>query len=79
MVFCFDSGVYDYQRLWITKSIRGYVDFEVNIKTLREGVHSGDSSGIVPSTFRIATQLLNRLENIETGKVNSFFNVDIPS
>jgi hypothetical protein len=79
VVFCFDSGVYDYQRLWVTKSIRGYADFEVSIKTMREGVHSGDASGIVPSTFRIASLLLNRLEDLETGRVNKFFDVDIPS
>jgi acetylornithine deacetylase/succinyl-diaminopimelate desuccinylase-like protein len=79
MVYCFDSGAHDYSRMWITKSIRGYVDFEVNIKTLREGIHSGDASGIVPSTFRIASTLLNRLEDLETGRVHKFFDVDIPS
>lgn len=61
IVFCFDALVNDYNRLWVTKSIRGHVDFSVDINVLREGVHSGDSSGIVPSTFRIASILLNRL------------------
>lgn len=27
IVFCFDSGCYDLDRVWITKSIRGYIDF----------------------------------------------------
>lgn len=27
IVFCFDSGCYDLNRVWITKSIRGYIDF----------------------------------------------------
>ena len=47
--------------------------------TLKEGVHSGDASGIVASTYRVASLLLNRLENMETGKVHSFFEVDIPA
>jgi hypothetical protein len=42
-------------------------------------VHSGDASGIVPSTYRVASMLLNRLEDLETGKVHSFFEADIPS
>jgi acetylornithine deacetylase/succinyl-diaminopimelate desuccinylase-like protein len=36
---------------------------------LDEGVHSGDASGIVPSSFRIARHLLDRLEDSATGEV----------
>ena len=36
---------------------------------LDEGVHSGDASGIVPSSFRILRQLLSRLEDEETGAI----------
>jgi len=36
---------------------------------LSEGVHSGDASGIVPSSFRIARQLLSRLEDETTGEI----------
>ncbi len=46
---------------------------------MKDGVHSGDSSGIVPSTFKIANLLLDRLENLETGEINSFFQRNIPS
>jgi hypothetical protein len=51
----------------------------LKIKILKEGVHSGESSGIVPSCFKIANILINRLEDIETGQVHDKFNVDIPS
>lgn len=51
----------------------------MKINTLKEGVHSGDASGIVASTYRIASLLLNRLENLETGNVHSYFEVDIPA
>ncbi len=36
---------------------------------LREGVHSGDASGVVPSTFRICRMLLDRIENTQPGEV----------
>ncbi|HTG13372.1 MAG TPA: peptidase dimerization domain-containing protein, partial [Candidatus Eisenbacteria bacterium] len=36
---------------------------------LGEGVHSGAASGIVPSSFRILRQLLDRLEDDRTGKI----------
>jgi len=63
-VFVLDSNVGDFDNFWNTKSIRGALGFVVKIKILRDGVHSGDSSGIVPSTFKIANQLLSRLENL---------------
>ncbi len=36
---------------------------------LTEGVHSGDASGIVPSSFRILRQLLSRIEDEATGRI----------
>ena len=41
----------------------------VTVKVLNEGVHSGEASGIVPSSFRILRMLLDRLENSKTGEV----------
>lgn len=61
MLFVFDAETIDYERLCLSKSIRGVLDFDLRIKILNDGVHSGDSSGIVPSTFKIANQLLSRL------------------
>jgi acetylornithine deacetylase/succinyl-diaminopimelate desuccinylase-like protein len=39
------------------------------VEILTEGVHSGDASGIVPSSFRILRQLLSRLEDEATGQI----------
>ena len=39
---------------------------KLTVRVLTEGVHSGDASGIVPSSFRIARQLLSRIEDEET-------------
>ena len=54
---------------WLTTSLRGLVGGALRVEVLSEGVHSGDASGVVPSSFRILRQLLARLENIETGEV----------
>ena len=41
----------------------------MKVEVLTEGVHSGGASGHVPSSFRIARQLLSRLENEQTGEI----------
>jgi len=69
LVVCLDSGCGDYDRLWSTTSLRGLVGGTLSVETLREGVHSGDASGIVPSTFRVLRQVLARIEDAETGRV----------
>ncbi|OGT40176.1 MAG: peptidase M20 [Gammaproteobacteria bacterium RIFCSPHIGHO2_12_FULL_38_14] len=69
LVICLDSGCGNYNQLWITTSLRGLVSGNLSIKVLKQGVHSGSGSGIVPSPFRILRQLLNRIENENTGNI----------
>jgi acetylornithine deacetylase/succinyl-diaminopimelate desuccinylase-like protein len=69
LVVCLDSGAADYDRLWCTTSLRGMVIGNLHVEVLREGVHSGEASGIVPSSFRILRTLLRRLEDDATGKI----------
>lgn len=69
LVVCLDSGAGDYERLWCTTSLRGLVNGNLTVEIIREGVHSGEASGIVPSSFRIARRLLSRLEDEATGEV----------
>jgi acetylornithine deacetylase/succinyl-diaminopimelate desuccinylase-like protein len=69
LVVCLDSGCGDYERLWLTTSLRGVSGGTLHIRVLEEGVHSGAASGIVPSVFRILRQLLARLEDEKTGTV----------
>ncbi len=69
LVVCLDSGCGDYERLWLTTSLRGLVGGTLRVDVLAEGVHSGDASGVVPSSFRILRQLLARLEDADTGEV----------
>ncbi len=69
LVVCLDSGCGNYDQLWGTTSRRGMVTGELTVEVLREGVHSGDAGGIVPSSFRLLRQLLSRLEEEETGRI----------
>ncbi len=69
LVVCLDSGCGDYDRLWNTTSLRGIVTGTLSVNVLTEGVHSGDASGVVASSFRIARHVLSRLEDQETGRI----------
>lgn len=69
LVVCLDSGCANYDQLWCTTSLRGLAGGNLKVSVLSEGVHSGDASGIVPSSFRILRQLLSRLEDEATGRI----------
>jgi acetylornithine deacetylase/succinyl-diaminopimelate desuccinylase-like protein len=69
LVVCLDSGCATYDRLWTTTSLRGVVVGTLAVKVLHEGVHSGHAGGIVPSSFRIARELLSRIEDERDGSV----------
>ena len=69
LVVCLDSGCGNYDQLWLTTSLRGIAMGQLKVRVLTEGVHSGDASGVVPSSFRIARGLLSRLEDEATGQI----------
>ena len=69
LVVCLDSGCGNYEQLWCTTSLRGLAGGNFTVKVLEEGVHSGDASGVVPSSFRLLRQLLSRLEDEQTGRI----------
>ena len=79
LVVCLDSGCGNYDQLWSTTSLRGLVSGTLRVDILDEGVHSGDASGIVASSFRIARQLLSRIDDEGSGAVRiASANVEIP-
>ncbi len=69
LIVCLDSGCGNYEQLWLTTSLRGMFAGALTVRVLKEGVHSGDASGIVPSSFRILRQLVSRLEDEMTGEI----------
>jgi acetylornithine deacetylase/succinyl-diaminopimelate desuccinylase-like protein len=69
LVVCLDSGAGNYEQLWLTTSLRGNVTGALQVEVLEEGIHSGDASGLVPSSFRILRHLLDRLEDSATGRL----------
>ncbi|HUR41880.1 MAG TPA: M20 family metallopeptidase [Verrucomicrobiae bacterium] len=79
LVICLDSGCGNYDQLWLTTSLRGLAGGNLRVQVLEEGVHSGDASGVVASSFRILRQLLSRLEDEVTGRIRpEGFYVEIP-
>jgi acetylornithine deacetylase/succinyl-diaminopimelate desuccinylase-like protein len=80
LVVCLDSGCGNYDQLWLTTSLRGLAGGTLRVRVLEEGVHSGDASGVVPSSFRVLRQLLDRIEDPVTGRIRiDPLYVDIPS
>ena len=79
LVVCLDSGAGNYDQLWLTNSLRGMASGVLKVEVLLEGVHSGDASGLVPSSFRIMRQVLDRLEDSATGRLlPASFHCEVP-
>jgi len=80
LVICLDSGAGNYDQLWLTTSLRGLAGGTLKVQILTEGVHSGDASGLVPSSFRIMRQVLDRLEDSQSGRLlPQSFHCEIPA
>jgi len=80
LVIALDSGAGNYEQLWVTTSLRGLVNGTLSVDILTEGVHSGDAGGVVPSSFRIARRLLDRIDDSRTGEVAcSAFRCEVPA
>lgn len=69
LVVCLDAECSNYDQFWCTTSLRGNLIGTLRVQVLREGVHSGMASGIAASSFRIARQLLARVEDAATGRI----------
>ena len=80
LVVCLDSGAGNYDQLWLTTSLRGMAGGTLKVEILTEGVHSGDASGLVPSSFRILRHVLDRLEDSGTGRLlPASFHCEVPA
>ncbi|MCB4362741.1 M20/M25/M40 family metallo-hydrolase [Hydrogenophaga taeniospiralis] len=80
LVICLDSGAGNYDQLWLTTSLRGMASGVLKVEILTEGIHSGDASGLVPSSFRIMRHVLDRLEDSATGRLlPASFHCEVPA
>jgi acetylornithine deacetylase/succinyl-diaminopimelate desuccinylase-like protein len=69
LVVCLDAECGNYDQLWCTTSLRGNLIGTLRVDVLREGVHSGTASGVVPSSFRLLRELLARVEDVHSGAI----------
>ncbi|HTV97854.1 MAG TPA: M20/M25/M40 family metallo-hydrolase [Steroidobacteraceae bacterium] len=80
LVVCLDAEAGDYERLWLTTSLRGNIVGTLDIEVLTEGVHSGAGSGIAASCFDVLRTLLARLSDERTGEIRlAELNVQTPA
>lgn len=77
-LFCMDSGCIDYERLWITSSLRGVAILDLEVAAAQGGYHSGEVGGIVPETFRVVRALLDRIDDRATGRVVESLQSEVP-
>jgi hypothetical protein len=77
-LFCLDSGAFDYESLWITSSLRGICIIDLTVQIGKSAYHSGEVGGIVPETFRVIRQLIDRLDDPKTGKVLEELTIEVP-
>ena len=76
-----DSGCSDYDRLWITNSLRGVVDFDINIQTLDNNCNFGpEASGRIVENLFLLRKALDGVQDTSTGDIliDEFFVKDIP-
>ena len=78
LVICLDAECGNYDQMWLTTSLRGMLPGTLSVKVLNEGVHSGAAGGIVPSSFRVLRQLIDRVEDAGTGSVPEILSCPIP-
>ena len=78
IIFCLDSGALDYNHLFITKSLRGYIGATLKSQVLDIGVHSGEISGVIPAAYRVLNLSIGKLEDVKTGIINDKFTVNVP-
>ncbi|MCP2503449.1 MAG: M20/M25/M40 family metallo-hydrolase [Candidatus Thalassarchaeaceae archaeon] len=69
LIVVLDSGGPDYEHIWVTEALRGLVAGTLSVQVSNEGVHSGMSGGVIPSSFRIQRILLDRVEDSNSGEI----------
>ena len=76
-----DAACSDYDRLWITNSLRGILDFEINVQTLDIDCNYGpEASGRIAENYFLIRKIIDGIMDTTTGevKINEFQVKEIP-
>ena len=73
-----DSFCSDYEHLWVTNSLRGVLDFHINIETLQKKCSYGpEAGGIIPENLFLLRKIYDAIFDSKTGEVKlKEFHVD---
>ena len=77
-----DSGCSTYDRMWLTSSLRGCIDFNINVQTLEDDFkHGADANGRVVENFFVVRKIIDSIMDNTTGniKIDEFHLSEIPS
>ena len=70
LFLCLDNGCLDYERIWITSSLRGYAGLDVKIQTLTKDLSDLKTyTGIIPDNAFIMKEILNNIQNNKNGDI----------
>lgn len=61
LVVCLDSSCSDYEKLWLTTSLRGTINMDLRVATMKQSKHSGDAGAVVPESFNVMREVIDRL------------------
>ena len=76
---CLDAGGGDYERMWLTESLRGVVQATVTVRVLETSASPALAERYRASSFRVMRRLLDRVRDSATGEVTvPEMNVPIP-
>ena len=78
LVICLDAECGNYDQLWVTTSLRGMLSGTLQVEILTEGQHSGAAGGIVPSSFRLLRNVMDRIEDAASGRLHDCLYVEVP-
>jgi len=62
----------------MTSTLRGICVLDLTVETAKIGYHSGEAGGVIPETFRVVRELLDRLDDPKTGRVCEEMQVEVP-
>lgn len=60
LIICLDAGCDDYEKMYLTSSLRGCMTLDLNVNTLKKPIHSSNA-GVVPEPFNVLREVIGKL------------------